>query len=283
MKPSIFFVLLSFFSSLSRIQAQQPAIPLPAGTLIQHYLLPIGYNTTTVLVFAAPVKPIDRGNRDIIAQKQPGAENVLKIKAARKNFPITNLHVFTEDGKIFAFDVIYTDSLASTYNLSTLNFQVSPNSQSIILLSNEPVNTADMQAFVDHVKNLPASHHGPIDNRDKMSIRLDDVSIAGPIMFFRFHIANHSNIEYNMNFLRLYIRDRIKSKRTSVQQKEILPVYEDDNTTIPGNSSITHVIAVPAFTLAGGKQFIVESYEKNGGRSLTLFVKNKTMLKARKL
>ncbi|GGA92899.1 conjugative transposon protein TraN [Puia dinghuensis] len=283
MKPSITTFLFAFLVSLSTLHAQQSALPLPPSTLIPHYLLPVGYNTTTVLVFAAPVKPVDRGDRDIIAQKQPGAENVLKIKAARKNFPITNLHVFTEDGKIFTFDVIYTDSVSSTYNLSTLSYPVPPNGQSIILLSNEPVNTVDMQAFVDRVKDLPASHHGPVDNRNKMSIRLDNVCIAGSMMFFRFQLRNHSNIDYNMNFLRLYIRDRVKSKRTSVQEKEILPVYEDGNTTISGDSSIVHVIAVPTFTLAGGKQFIVESYEKNGGRSLTLFVRNKTILKARKL
>ncbi len=283
MKSSIFCSLFALVVSLSNLHAQQPGIPLPPSTLIPHYLLRIGYNTTTVLVFAAPVKPVDRGDRDIIAQKQPGVENVLKLKAARKNFPITNLHVFTGDGKIFAFDIVYTDSLASTHNLTMLD-QSSPTvTQPVVLLSQEPVNTSEMQTYVERLKNLPASHQGPADSRNKMSIRLDRVSMAGPLMLFRFRIANHSNLDYNMDFLRLYIRDRLKAKRTSVQEKEILPVYEDSNMSIPGDSVITHIIAVPAFTLAGGKQFIIEAYEKNGGRSLTLFVKNKTLLKARKL
>jgi conjugative transposon TraN protein len=283
MKSSIFCSLFALVVSLSSLHAQQPGIPLPPSTLIPHYLLPIGYNTTTVLVFAAPVKPIDRGDRDIIAQKQPGVENVLKLKAARKNFPITNLHVFTADGKIFAFDIVYTDSLASTHNLTMLDLSSPASVQPVVLLSKEPVNTSEMETFVERIKNLPPTHHGPADSRNKMSIRLDQVSIAGPLMLFRFRIANHSNLDYNMDFLRLYIRDRLKAKRTSVQEKEILPVYEDSNMSIPGESVITHVIAVPAFTLAGGKQFIIEAYEKNGGRSLTLFVKNKTLLKARKL
>jgi conjugative transposon TraN protein len=283
MKSSIIFSLFALLAACSGLHAQQPGIPLPATTLIPHYRLAIAYNTTTVLVFPAAVKPVDRGDRDVIAQKQPGVENVLKLKAARKNFPITNLHVFTADGKLFAFDIVYTDSLASTHNLTLLDLSSPADSQPVVLLSKEPVNTSEMQTFVQRIKNEPATHRGPADSRNKMSIRLDRVSIAGPLILFRFRIANHSNLDYNMDFLRLYIRDRLKAKRTSVQEKEILPVYEDADLTIPGDSITTHVIAVPAFTLAGGKQFVVEAYEKNGGRSLTLYVKNKILLKARKL
>jgi len=283
MKALLFASVLTLLFSQTDLQAQQTGIPLPASTLIPHYRLSVGYNTTTVLIFAAPVKPVDRGDRDVIAQKQPGVENVLKIKAARKNFPVTNLHVFTADGKIFAFDIVYTDSLASTHNLSSLDAAVESFPSPIVLLTKEPVNTSDMKAYVDRIKSLKAKHHGPADTRNKMSIRLDNVSMAGPLMLFRFRITNHSNLEYNLDFLRLYIRDRQKAKRTSVQEKEILPVYEDSNIPVAGDSSITHVLALPAFTLAGGKQFVVEAYEKNGGRSLTLFIKNKTLLRARKL
>jgi len=283
MKSSILYCVFALFISGSTLHAQQPGIPIPPNTIVPHYLLTIGYNTTTVLIFAAPVRPVDRGDRDVIAQKQPGVENVLKLKAARKNFPITNLHVFTADGKIFAFDVVYTDSLASTYNLAMLDLSTPENKPPEIFLSKEPFNTNEMQTFINRIKSQPATHHGPADSRNKMSIRLDQVSMAGPLMLLRFRIANHSNLDYNMDFLRLYIRDRLKAKRTSVQEKEILPVYQDSCTSIPGDSAIVHVIALPAFTLAGGKQFVIEAYEKNGGRSLTLYVKNKTLLKARKL
>ena len=61
---------------------------LPATASIIHYKLSVGYNTTTVLIFPAPVKQADRGERDLLAQKQPGVENVLKVKAARRDFPL---------------------------------------------------------------------------------------------------------------------------------------------------------------------------------------------------
>jgi len=57
-----------------------------------------------------------------MAQKQPGVENVLKVKAARKDFPPTNLHVFTADGRVYAFDVSYSPNPPqTTYDLTKLD------------------------------------------------------------------------------------------------------------------------------------------------------------------
>ena len=94
-------IIAALFISLRIVVAAQSApIDLPESTLIPHYRLSVAYNTTTVLVFPASVKPIDRGDRDILAVKQPGVENVVKVKASRKNFAPTNLLVFTSDGRI---------------------------------------------------------------------------------------------------------------------------------------------------------------------------------------
>ncbi len=284
MKQFLYFPLIICLLATSHLRAQQSELQLPLYTLIPHYVLTVGYNTTTVLIFSAPVKPVDRGDRDILAQKQPGVENVLKLKAARKNFPATNLHVFTADGKIYAFDVFYTDSLASTHDLTALNLSAPTQASApVAILSNEPVNSGQMDRYVSAIKDLPSLHHGPSDKSERMTFKLERVGLAGPLLLFRFHIANHSNLDYNLDFIRLYVRDRQKTKRTSVQEREITPVYEDTLAPIPGDSSITHVLAIPAFTLAGGKQFVIEAYEKNGGRNLTLYIKNKTLFRAKKL
>src|SRR5580658_5431695 len=105
------FIIALTLLGIPPAQSQPTSRDLPTTTLIPHYRVPVTYNSTTVLVFPAPVRPVDRGDRDVLAQKQPGADNVLKLKAARRNFPPTNLHVFTADGRLFGFDVIYTDSL----------------------------------------------------------------------------------------------------------------------------------------------------------------------------
>src|SRR5450631_4405201 len=103
MKKIVCFSLFFLVAAITCF-AQLVSDSLPASTLVLHYRLAVGCTTTTVLIFPSPVKQADRGYKDLIAQKQTGVEKVLKIKAARTDFTPTNLHVFTADGKIYAFD-----------------------------------------------------------------------------------------------------------------------------------------------------------------------------------
>src|SRR5688500_828142 len=75
--------------------------------------LEIAYNKTTSLVFPAIIKSVDRGSRDLLAQKAKGVENILQLKAARHGFPNTNLTVITSDGKLHEFTVAYSKAPGS--------------------------------------------------------------------------------------------------------------------------------------------------------------------------
>ena len=79
-----------------------------------------GFTKTVHILFPSPVTYIDIGSMDIIAGKADGAENVVRVKAAVRNFAAeTNLTVITEDGGFFTFDVYYAENPAvSTVNLT---------------------------------------------------------------------------------------------------------------------------------------------------------------------
>ena len=79
-----------------------------------------GFTKTVHILFPSPVTYIDIGSMDIIAGKADGAENVVRVKAAVRNFAAeTNLTVITEDGGFFSFDVHYAENPAvSTINIS---------------------------------------------------------------------------------------------------------------------------------------------------------------------
>ena len=79
-----------------------------------------GFTKTVHILFPSPVTYIDIGSMDIIAGKADGAENVVRVKAAVRNFTTeTNLTVITEDGGFFSFDVHYAENPAvSTINIS---------------------------------------------------------------------------------------------------------------------------------------------------------------------
>ena len=70
----------------------------------------VSFNKTTHLIFPAPVQYVDLGSTDIIADKAAGAANVVRLKAAVRDFQAeTNLTVITADGRFYAFDVRYAD------------------------------------------------------------------------------------------------------------------------------------------------------------------------------
>lgn len=280
------FILLSLTAILAmgHAFAQADERDLPTNTLIPHYRLTISYNTTTVLVFSTPVRPIDRGDRDILAIKQPGVDNVLKIKAARVNFPPTNLHVFTADGRIYAFDITYSDSLASSRDLTRLV----PTADStctvpVAILTGQAMNEEQLSRTVALIRNAPGHHLIEKVCRERMTLAVEQIGQSGPLLFFRIRLQNRSNLPYVLNFLRCYVRDSQKAKRTSIQDQEMLPIYQDSIAAVGGHSQGRLVIALPMFTLANRKEFVLEAYEQHGGRSLVLRLHNHALLRARPL
>ena len=76
-------------------------------SFIQSYHLNITCNKTTNLIFPFSIESVDRGSKDILAQKVTGAENILQVKADKQNFSETNLSVITADGNLYSFIVDY--------------------------------------------------------------------------------------------------------------------------------------------------------------------------------
>lgn len=256
---------------------------LPFSSAIVHYKLMVGYSTTTVLIFPAAVKQADRGYKDIMAQIQPGVENVLKVKAARRDFTSTNLHVFTSDGKVYAFDVNYTPNPAqTTYDLSKLPVESNSDTtqRKIITFTQRPFNKELLQMHAERSKESKPFFSTRI-RKYRMKLQLQTIYLADDILYFGFEIANRSNIPYNIDFTKVFIQDKQKVKRSSVQQRELAPLYKDTLSTIPGNSVVQWVIAVPQFTIPEHRHFVLEIYERNGGRHLTLEIKNRQLFESR--
>ena len=91
-----------YFEGLSRKIGFSRMIP-PHG-------LEITYDKTVHVIFPSPIKYVDLGSTNLIAGKADGAENVIRVKAARKHFRNeTNMSVITEDGNFYTFNVKYAD------------------------------------------------------------------------------------------------------------------------------------------------------------------------------
>ena len=71
----------------------------------------VAFAKTLHILFPAPVTYIDIGSAEIIAGKAAGAGNVVRVKAAVRDFEgETNLTVITEDGGFYTFDARYAEN-----------------------------------------------------------------------------------------------------------------------------------------------------------------------------
>lgn len=273
---SILFILLTQF-----VQAQPPALNLPENTTIIPFRLEVGFNTTTILIFPVGIITGDRGFDDIVIQKEKEIDNVLKIKAAKKNFPPTNLHVYTTDKKIYSFIVQYTDfPNRTTFDLNKLLSDSLKNTPPILT---EPIlANVDLKKIADEVRKSKAFFSRK-NNENEIKLQLKTIHAKQDLLVFGFSLNNYSSLDLNIDFIRLFIKDKQKSKHASIQEMEITPVYMDGLKQVEGQKKHRFVIVVPKFTIPNKKEFVVQVFEKNGGRNITLKVKNKHLLKAKSL
>ncbi len=267
MKMMLF--LFNYFMCVVVCQAQ---VPHKFPTVIE-----VGKNITTMLVFPAPIKDADRGSGDIIIQPVNKARHVLKVKAIKDDFSPTNLTVFTLDDKIYTVAVVYArhpQELSYNFTSSPLN---SPPS------SVRGLNDAEIEQNATVIAGLKPSRRSPRQSAYSMKCKLTGIYSKDGILFFQFYLKNNSNIPFNIDFLRCYQRDKVKSKRSSQMEKEVTPRYCLQQTSIDAHKGAYYVAAFDQFTIANNKVFVIECFEKSGDRHMVLKLKGKHILRAQVL
>ena len=240
----------------------------------------VTFNKTSSLVFPAIIKSVDRGSRDLLAQKAKGVENVLQLKAARPGFTETNLTVITADGRIHHFMVNYSkEPKTQVVNIGD-DERTSDDLQKLIFQS--MITESELEKYASQIVNAKRSIRFIGESKHKIGLSLNGIYIRDNIIFYHFRIRNSSNITYDIDFLRFYIQDKMKVKRTASQEVNIKPVYVyGDDQQIPANTVQDIVYALEKFTIPDAKRLHIEMFEKNGGRSQELSIRNKTIVNAK--
>lgn len=248
-------------------------------TAIRPISICVSTDKTTNLVFPFSIKSVDRGSAIILAQKAAGADNILQVKAANGQFPETNLSVITADGGLYSFLVCYNVN-------PSLNVVLA--SSAIAGLRKSPGNLpttigeATIRQDAEAIAAYKLRHKLMKDERFDAKLELDGIYVHDDVFYFRIKLENKSQINYTIDALRLFIRDRQKAKRTAVQEIDLQPLYiAGNNQEIKAATSQIVVLAVPKFTIPDKKYAVLQLLEKNGGRHLDLKMSNKTILKAK--
>uniref|UniRef100_UPI003FD71B20 conjugative transposon protein TraN n=1 Tax=Alistipes putredinis TaxID=28117 RepID=UPI003FD71B20 len=262
-----------------------------------------GFTKTVHILFPSPVTYIDIGSMDIIAGKADGAENVVRVKAAVRNFAAeTNLTVITEDGGFFTFDVHYAENpVVSTLNLTVQEPQTegvqkpdvagdyqptAPASESRVLLREvgreKPATVKRMLSDIyrqnrTDVKGIRTKKYG-------IGVEVLGIYVFNDVIYIHTCISNDTNISFEVDARRFIVADRKLAKRTAQQQTslEILRVCNDP-AVVRGHQRQRTVFALPKLTISDDKVLLLEIVEKNGARHQTVEIPAGELLDAKLL
>jgi hypothetical protein len=116
---------------------------------------------------------------------------------------------------------------------------------------------------------------------ENLVLGLEKIFVKNEVYWMSFTIRNSSRLSYPIELFRLYIKDKQVARRSSQQELELLPLYSDTLTIVPAKKKIKFLIALAKFTISDNKVCLLEMFETNGGRNLTLEICNRQLFLAK--
>ena len=238
---------------------------------------------TSHITFPHKVVDMSVGCDSAIVDHVPNTDNMVMAKCYPYDtnlFKETSLTIVTEDKNIYAFDVVYKAVP------EVLNFSVDDADKKGAVFSVINVNETDMRALGELVISKGNQMNRGI-MEGKMIFALQGVFIKDDVTMLHVAIANNSQIDYDIDFIKCYITNRKNLKKQAMQVDDIMPLYEyvqnEKSKFVPANSTYHTVLFFKRFTIPDKHNLFFEVFEKNGGRHLQFTITNHDLLSAKVL
>lgn len=264
---------------------------IPNGRVVLPYGLEVTFEKTVHLIFPAAIRYVDLGSQNIIAGKADDAENVLRVKAAVREFETeTNMSVICEDGSFYAFNVKYSDepeklSMEMKDFLSPTEGRLPSNRADIYfkeLGSESPILVKLIMKSIYQNDKRTIKHVGA--KQFGMRFLLRGLYAHNGLLYFHVRMDNESNMPYAVDFITFKVVDKKVAKHTAIQERILQPLRAFHQVMwIGAGRSERIVFALEQFTLSEDKQLEVTLYERNGSRTLTFYVEPEDLLLTKKI
>lgn len=295
-----YFLMLAFIATVFAANAQEnPSTgdyfdgltrPLTFNRMIPPHALEVTFSKTVHIIFPSAIRYVDLGSADILAAKADGTENVLRVKAALRDFSKeSNLAVITEDGAYYSFNVKYADepvklSIEMTDFIHDGEATNRPNNAMEIYMrelgSESPLLVKLIMQSIYKNNDREIKHLG--SKRFGIQHTLKGVYSHNGLLYFHLQLKNSSNVPFDVDYITFKIVDKKVAKRTAIQEQVIWPLRAHNNVTLIGGKKTERtVFTLPKFTIPDDKHLIIELHEKEGGRHQTFTVENGDLVRAR--
>lgn len=291
----IYLTLLAALFAAAKVMAQNDGATSRQG--LTPRTIEVGFTKTVHILFPASVTYIDIGSMAIIAGKADGAENVVRVKAAVRDFAEeTNLTVITEDGGFYTFDARYAENPAT----STIEIAAAESPAAQPASASEPARADEGRVLLREVgRERPATVKRMLSDiyrqnradvkgihtrKYGVEVEVRGIYVHNDVIYLHVQIANNTNISFEVDYRRFVVADRKAAKRTAQQQRIIEPLRVcNDPSIVRGHQRQRIVFALPKLTLEEDKIFLLEIAEKDGARHQYLEISSKELLEAKAL
>jgi len=293
-------LMIAFTAMLFAVKAQEKPTtgdfyngltrPLTFDRMIPPYALEVTFNKTVHIIFPSAIRYVDLGSSDLLAAKADGAENVLRVKAAVRDFSQeSNLAVITEDGAYYTFNVKYADEPGK---LSVEMADFIHDGEAV----NRPNNSLDiyLKELGQESPLLVRLIMKSVYKNDKREIKhigskrfgiqytLKGLYVHNGLLYFHTQLKNTSHVPFSVDYIIFKIVDKKVAKRTAIQEQVIYPLRAYNNVQeVGGKTTERMVFTLPKFTILDDKHLLVELHEKQGGRHQSFFVENADLVRAK--
>lgn len=264
---------------------------IPSGRVVLPYGLEVTFDKTSHLIFPSAIRYVDLGSNKLIAGKAEEAENVLRVKAAVRDFETeTNMSVICEDGSFYAFNVKYAEepeklSVEMTDFLSSTKGRLPSNRADIYfkeLGSESPILVKLMMKTIYQNDERTVKHIGVRQFGIRFLLR--GLYAHNGLLYLHTRIDNETNLPYSVDFISFKVVDKKVARRTAIQEQVLQPLRAyHEVTRVRAEGCERTVFVLEQLTLSEDKQLEVRLYERGGGRTLAFYLDEEDLLLARKI
>ncbi|UZT98042.1 conjugative transposon protein TraN [Chryseobacterium fluminis] len=287
-QKSHYILIMLLLLIVSKVFGQDSVItyvPLEQAKL-DPFRMQVTYSKTSHVIFPSPIRYVDLGSELLVANKAEPIGNVLRVKAAVRDFEEeTNFSVITDDGKFYSFDVFYSaypDVLS--YDLVKMQRTVEKQYSTDVLFEDLKGSSSSLTQLI--MENLYRKSRKTVKHIASKSFGIQfsvrALHVNDNKFYFTLQVDNNSNVDYDIELINFKIVDKKNLKRTVVQDKLLQPVrIYSPTVTATHHSNVIGVYLLERFTLLDDQVLEIEVLEKNGGRHQKVELENRELINAK--
>ncbi len=263
------FLFASIFLAIESSLAQR--------TYFEMGTISVNQNVTTVITASEPIRFVDIST-DKVAGDQP-IDNTLRLK------PKDGEH---QDGELLAIVTIITERYRTQYALAYTSKEREAITDKEIevrerLQYNNPkvtMSKEDMYRYARRIILSKPQFRSTSNHQKGLKMRLNNIYAVGDYFFIDFSVENKTSIRFDIDEIRIKLKDKKTSKATNSQILELEPAIILDE-----RSSFLHgyrnVIAIKKLTFPNDKVLLLELKEKQiSGREISITIAYEDILSA---